>query len=281
MSSSFTFLDTFPVIAELIINHPDPDSFVTHSVLVEKLLASEQGGALINAAAATSSLDAQHVAITMIAWFSQQFTMGRNPYCNELERQRVDGRWAYRKSQRPAGETTEQSQPTSDFWSGATSGPLMPFEEIMAAWHDEFAEEDEAAGGQSTGMVQKTRDIVDAVMKRMHEKPHTPPDPFSDSRRSAFSSYYAGEDFFEIAKRYKISTRTLLAWLNHEGAKWENDMFEGRDPGPGADYSGEWPDLETELEMYAMRNIPPEKIEDLDLQARYRKHLAARNKRDA
>jgi hypothetical protein len=39
---------------------------------------------------------AKSVATTMVAWFSQQITVGKSPWAQRFERIKVDGRWAYR-----------------------------------------------------------------------------------------------------------------------------------------------------------------------------------------
>jgi predicted HNH restriction endonuclease len=43
---------------------------------------------------------APQTASNMVAWFSQRYTMSENQYAPLLERQRMDGTWAYRSTQR-------------------------------------------------------------------------------------------------------------------------------------------------------------------------------------
>ena len=100
------------------------------------------------------------------------------------------------------------------------------------------------------------------------------PDPSAPSRHEAYLRYRQNEDLLDIAKSYSIPSRTLLAWINHELSKWINDPQEGRDPGPGVDYSESWPDLETEMEWYAKAKLLPDRFLDQEFRASYINFLA-------
>lgn len=82
----------------------------------------------------------------------------------------------------------------------------------------------------------------------------------------------AGINFFEVAKAYGISPRVLLAWEQHEGMKWENDAYVGREPGPDENYSGLWPSVDEELSAYMTMDLKPNDIPDPDLSSRYKEY---------
>ena len=90
-----------------------------------------------------------------------------------------------------------------------------------------------------------------------------------DRRRRAGFSLLRGEDFLSVAKEHGITPRTLLAWQRHEYGKWENDPYEGREPGPADNYDGEWPSEREELEAYARMRLDPTRLDDEDLRKRY------------
>ncbi len=91
----------------------------------------------------------------------------------------------------------------------------------------------------------------------------------SERRKRAGINLLQGEDFLDVAKEHNISPRTLLAWRNHEYAKWEGDPFEGREPGPSDDYDGEWPNEKEEMEAYAQMGLNPDRFLDESLRERY------------
>lgn len=88
-------------------------------------------------------------------------------------------------------------------------------------------------------------------------------------------------NFFDIARAYGIPPRTLMAWRSHENDKWENDAYEGREPGPDENYSGEWPNEIEELDYYASMSLSPEHLEDPSLKRRYTAHLKKRSSSSA
>ena len=97
--------------------------------------------------------------------------------------------------------------------------------------------------------------------------------PLSERRRLAGFSLLQGEDFLNVAERHGISPRTLLAWRSHEYGKWENDPYEGIEPGPGDDYDGEWPDRLQEMDEYARLQLDPSRFEDPGFREDYGRHL--------
>lgn len=81
-----------------------------------------------------------------------------------------------------------------------------------------------------------------------------------------------GVNFFEVAKAYSIAPRVLLVWLQHEGSKWENDAYVGREPGPDESYSGDWPTLDQELAAYVTMGFRVSDIPDPELGLKYKKY---------
>jgi predicted transcriptional regulator len=90
-------------------------------------------------------------------------------------------------------------------------------------------------------------------------------------RQIAVHRLMAREDFLTVASDNKISPRTLLAWREHEYAKWAGDSSEGREPGPSYDYDGEWPNEQEEMEAYAGMGLDPARFPDENLRKRYAK----------
>ncbi len=97
MSKSFRQNDVFPLIHRLITDRTHKGSaFIGHADLVEALLYSAEGNAIVAFAKENSKLDTRGVASNMVAWFSQRYTTGENQFRELLERKKIDGRWAYR-----------------------------------------------------------------------------------------------------------------------------------------------------------------------------------------
>ena len=98
MDSTFSQADVSPLIARLIVRAPaDESEFVEHEVIVSALLADADGKAVVSRAMASSSLlDYRSVASNMVAWFSQQITVGRSRWGEFFDRERRGGAWAYR-----------------------------------------------------------------------------------------------------------------------------------------------------------------------------------------
>lgn len=97
--SSFSQSDVFPLIARLImqIAKVQPDGYVTHDVLVERIVEDPNARPLIAHARQRSLLpDDRSVVSNMVAWFSQQISVGRSDWVSFFNRERIDGAWAYR-----------------------------------------------------------------------------------------------------------------------------------------------------------------------------------------
>jgi len=95
---SFSHSEIFPLIARLIVRAPsDSTGFVSHDAIVSAILADTEGAAIVIRARTTSSwTDDRSVASNMVAWFSQQITVGRSPWVDFFDRERQDDAWAYR-----------------------------------------------------------------------------------------------------------------------------------------------------------------------------------------
>jgi hypothetical protein len=97
VSKSFKQSDVFPLIHRLITDRTfKGGAFIGHADLVEALLESAEGQAIVATAKESSKLDTRGVASNMIAWFSQRYTTGENQFSELLERKKIEGRWAYR-----------------------------------------------------------------------------------------------------------------------------------------------------------------------------------------
>jgi hypothetical protein len=122
---SFTHAEVFPLIARLILEaaRSHPGQFVAHDALVAMVLADKRGAALVAQARAKSAWpDERSAASNMVAWFSQQISVGRSQWVEFFERTRVDGAWAYR----PVTSATPSAAPDADF-SALEGEPRMFF----------------------------------------------------------------------------------------------------------------------------------------------------------
>ena len=88
-------------------------------------------------------------------------------------------------------------------------------------------------------------------------------------------------NFFDVARAYGVAPRVLMAWLEFESEKWENDATLGRGPGPDETYDGVWPTHEEELERYMTMGMNGEHFADDDLRKRYLEYRAQRLKESA
>ena len=98
MEPTFSHREVFPLIARLIVRAQTDDSgFVDHGTIVSALLSDSDGERIIMRASVGSDLsDDRHVASNMVAWFSQQITVGRSHWADFFDRDRRGGVWAYR-----------------------------------------------------------------------------------------------------------------------------------------------------------------------------------------
>lgn len=101
---SFTYDDAFPVIARLILAaaRSEPQRFVPHDAIVDLVLADRRGAEIVAQARLRSAwADDREAASNMVAWFSQQISVGRSEWLQLFERERINGAWAYRPAAFP------------------------------------------------------------------------------------------------------------------------------------------------------------------------------------
>jgi hypothetical protein len=98
MESSFSHSEVFEVIARLIVRAPaDQTGFVAHDTIVSAILGDSEGATIVARSRTTSAwADDRSAASNMVAWFSQQITVGRSSWIDFFDRERREGAWAYR-----------------------------------------------------------------------------------------------------------------------------------------------------------------------------------------
>ena len=84
----FSITDVFPVIAESIIRiNSETKTYAHHSAIVESLLVDVESIRLIDTAEMlTRFTSRKDIASNMVAWWSQQITVGLNPFKDKFER---------------------------------------------------------------------------------------------------------------------------------------------------------------------------------------------------
>jgi hypothetical protein len=98
MSASFRHDEAFPVIASVISRLAlGRSDFVTHEQIVTGLVGDAVGSHLLARALQHAKWEtAKHAAANMVAWFSQQITIGTSPWTEYYSRKKIGGAWAYR-----------------------------------------------------------------------------------------------------------------------------------------------------------------------------------------
>jgi len=98
MEPTFRQAEVFPLIARLIVRvSADNSGFVDHEAIVSALLSDAEGKSIVAHASTASSLpNHRSVASNMVAWFSQQITIGRSRWAEFFDRERRGSAWAYR-----------------------------------------------------------------------------------------------------------------------------------------------------------------------------------------
>jgi hypothetical protein len=123
--ATFSYAEVFPLVARLILRaaRERPGQFVTHAEIVVLLRADPEGTAIVHRAHALSGFDDEaNTASTMVAWFSQQITVGCSYWLELFEREKIDGVWAYR----PVPAASSGTAPDSDL-SAFEGEPRMFF----------------------------------------------------------------------------------------------------------------------------------------------------------
>ena len=99
MAVSFHIEEVSALVARIIANTPcDSSGLVTHEAIVNALLIDPAGAAAVAKARAVNDwTDDRGTAANMVAWFSQQISVGNSRWSEFLaERKKVHGAWAYR-----------------------------------------------------------------------------------------------------------------------------------------------------------------------------------------
>ena len=87
----FSITDVFPVIAQSITQiNRESKTYASHSVIVESLLENVESIRLIDTAEMlTRFTSRKDIASNMVAWWSQQITVGLNPFKDQFERRKT------------------------------------------------------------------------------------------------------------------------------------------------------------------------------------------------
>jgi hypothetical protein len=100
--------EIFPIIAHIIERlYRGDQRYIPSREIASELLRDPEAMAIISRAQSLeASVSADRVANNMVAWFSQQITVGNSPWKDRFDRIKIDGRWAYR----PETTTAPESQ---------------------------------------------------------------------------------------------------------------------------------------------------------------------------
>jgi hypothetical protein len=91
--------DLFPIIARAIDDlHARSRRFVEHDAITAFLLEDSEASNHIAAAqeAGEAERSRDWVAHHMVAWFGQRITVGESEWSSRFERQKINGKWAYK-----------------------------------------------------------------------------------------------------------------------------------------------------------------------------------------
>jgi len=105
MSATWKQDDVFPIIAKLISTRAVEGRYVTHDEIVNGLFEEPEAVTIIEQAHEQQQEQNRSIewfAHNMVAWFSQQITVGHSQWSNEFDRKNIDGKWAYRPAKENA-----------------------------------------------------------------------------------------------------------------------------------------------------------------------------------
>lgn len=90
--------EVFPIIARLIGEEYERHGrFIVAREIAARLLHDSEARIIIDAVyQRQQERKSEQIAVNMVAWFSQRFTIGESPYTRTFERMRIDDQWAYR-----------------------------------------------------------------------------------------------------------------------------------------------------------------------------------------
>ena len=101
MDPSWKHADIFPIIARVIEQeYREGLRFVTAQEIAVRLLQDREGRHLVQTASdqQKNKRPVEWMAGNMVSWFSQRITVGESHWAGMFEREKIDGRWAYRPS---------------------------------------------------------------------------------------------------------------------------------------------------------------------------------------
>ena len=104
MEPTWKHHEIFPIIAHVIQRQYRGDQrYVPSPEIVTELLRDSEAIAIITRAQSQQGerWSAERLAHNMVAWFSQQITVGASPWTEQFERTKIDDRWAYRPAPTP------------------------------------------------------------------------------------------------------------------------------------------------------------------------------------
>ncbi len=99
MDTGWSHDDVFPAVARAIeALNSQQFAYADHDAIVAHLLNDSEVRSYIDAARSADEADRspEWIAHNMVAWFSQRITVGDSPWASRFERQKINGKWAYR-----------------------------------------------------------------------------------------------------------------------------------------------------------------------------------------
>ena|SRR5947199_5136288 len=104
MEPTWKHHEIFPIIAHVIERqYRGDEQYIPAHEIAAELLRDPEAMAIITRAQSqqTKGWSAGRLARNMVAWFSQQITVGDSPWASRFERTKIDDRWAYRPPATP------------------------------------------------------------------------------------------------------------------------------------------------------------------------------------
>src|SRR5438552_1231706 len=95
--TSWKHSEVFPLVAHAITaEFQQHQRFIMSREIADALLRDPEARCIIDAVIQQRGNTPERTAINMVAWFSQQITIGASPWTEQFERTKIDDRWAYR-----------------------------------------------------------------------------------------------------------------------------------------------------------------------------------------
>jgi hypothetical protein len=99
--STWSHDDVFPNVARAIETLSTQHAgYAEHDAIVAQLLTDPEAMARIEVARESDLIGhpPEWIAHNMVAWFSQRITVGDSDWADRFDRQKINGKWAYRVS---------------------------------------------------------------------------------------------------------------------------------------------------------------------------------------